>query len=381
MLIFDFQIYPFTEFFSMEIRNFTAMNKNNYNVIGVMSGTSLDGIDLVHVHLFRRGCSWSYDIISAQTVAYPESWKARLEKAVSLDSEDLEELDRDYTDFLAGRILDFIAQNELTALDVICSHGHTVKHEPNSGITLQIGNLPVLADLVQTKVVCDFRAQDVRLGGQGAPLVPIGDQLLFGDFDCCLNLGGFANISLNERGVRKAYDICAVNTVLNYLSEKLGYPYDQDGKLSASGEIEPELLERLDALEYYSKAPPKSLGIEWVRENIFPLLKDYPDIRALLRTYVVHVGRSIGKELPRTSNERVLVTGGGAFNRFLIKRIRKETKAEIVIPSVEVVNYKEALVFAFLGVLRLRGEINVLSSVTGASKNHVSGFIYEPVSS
>ncbi|WP_324720738.1 anhydro-N-acetylmuramic acid kinase [Salinimicrobium sp. HB62] len=361
----------------MESAIFTAVEQNNYNVVGVMSGTSLDGIDLAHVNFtFSEG--WNYKILTAETVPYPESWQKILAEAVSYDDGRLKQLDKDYTRFLAEVISEFLSKNSIFDTHAICSHGHTIKHEPEKGYTLQIGNLPELAKLLNRKVICNFRVQDVELGGQGAPLVPIGDELLFPEYDYCLNLGGFANISTNPKGERLAYDICAVNTVLNSLAQKLGKPYDKNGKLAASGELNKELLEELQKIPFYGLRPPKSLGIEWVNKYIFPLFERYDAVPSLLRTYTEHAAEVIANEFRNSSGEKVLVTGGGAFNRFLIEEIRRRTQTAVVIPSAEVVNYKEALIFAFLGVLKMRGENNVLSSVTGASKDHSSGVIFQP---
>ena len=376
MLKFGSQRYRFTGVFSMKLAIFTLMDQNNYNVIGVMSGTSLDGIDLAYVN-FKFAESWSYKIMASGTVPYPEKWQKKLAEAVNYDDSSLDHLDVEYTHFLAQVISKFLVENDIFETSVICSHGHTVKHEPENGFTLQIGNLPVLASLTGHNIVCDFRVQDVELGGQGAPLVPIGDELLFGQYDYCLNLGGFANISTKPNGKRLAYDICAVNTVLNSLAQKMGMSYDKDGEIAASGKVIPELREELQKIPFYGLRPPKSLGIEWVNKYIFPLLEPYENVPSLLRTYTEHAAEMITNELRGSSEEKMLITGGGAFNRFLIAEIQKRTQTQIIIPSAEVVNYKEALIFAFLGILKLRGENNVLSSVTGASKDHSSGKIFK----
>ncbi|MHA6281504.1 anhydro-N-acetylmuramic acid kinase [Salinimicrobium sp. CAU 1759] len=361
----------------MESAIFTAVDQNDYNVVGVMSGTSLDGIDLAYVHFtFSEG--WTYKMLAAETVPYSKSWEKMLSEAVAYDDQRLKQLDIDYTRFLAEVISEFLSKNDIFDTHAICSHGHTIKHEPENGYTLQIGNLPELAKLLNRKVICNFRVQDVELGGQGAPLVPIGDELLFPEFDYCLNLGGFANISTKPNGERLAYDICAVNTVLNSLAQKLGKSYDENGKIAASGELNKELLEVLQKIPFYGLRPPKSLGIEWVNRNIFPLFEGYDSVPSLLRTYTEHAAEMIANEFRDSSGEKVLVTGGGAFNQFLMEEIKRRTRTEVMIPSAEVVNYKEALIFAFLGVLKMRGENNVLSSVTGASKDHSSGVIFEP---
>ncbi len=353
------------------------MKKNQAKIIGVMSGTSLDGIDLISVH-FRYTDSWEYTIEIAETYSYSTEWKKRLENAINFTKEELQELNNLYTRFLSESILKFIQKNNIQNIDAVSSHGHTIKHEPQNNYTLQIGNLPLLAKLLKYKVICDFRIQDVKLGGQGAPLVPIGDELLFKNYDYCLNLGGFANIS-SEDGKRIAYDICAVNTVLNFYAEKLGKDFDEDGEIADSGIFNKELYQELQNLAFYTKQPPKSLGIEWVNSQIFPLLEKYEnDIPAILNTYTNHIATQIAENIKNEEEISVLVTGGGAFNSFLIKTLKSKTKARIILPSSEIINFKEALVFAFLGLLKLRGENNVLSSVTGAKKDHSSGYIFSP---
>ncbi|GAB2777834.1 anhydro-N-acetylmuramic acid kinase [Actinomadura fibrosa] len=353
------------------------MFKNNYNVLGIMSGTSLDGIDLALVN-FQKNASWSYEIVTAETIPYSADWEKKLSKSSFLKGKELQALNEEYTALLAEVTLSFLRKHSIKDLDAVCSHGHTVKHEPQHGFTLQIGNLPKLATLLDKTVVCDFRVQDVQLGGQGAPLVPIGDELLFHKYEYCLNLGGFGNISTGKTGKRIAYDICAVNTVLNYLAGKMGKAFDRNGEMAASGKPDDELLKKLNSLPFYRQPPPKSLGIEWVNDRIFPLFDTSVSASSALRTYTEHAATQIAKELHGTSEEKVLVTGGGAFNSFLIEEIKKRTDVEVIIPSAEVVNFKEALIFAFLGVLKMRGEINVLKSVTGAQKDHSSGFIYSP---
>ncbi|SKB59207.1 anhydro-N-acetylmuramic acid kinase [Salegentibacter holothuriorum] len=353
------------------------MKKVDYKVIGVMSGTSLDGIDLVYVNFdFKK--SWNYKILEAETVPYPLNWQETLAEAINYSEEHLGELNKKYTNFLAGIISRFIETHQIKDIDVICSHGHTIKHEPENNYTLQIGNLPEISYLSGQTVICDFRVQDVMLGGQGAPLVPIGDQLLFSDYKYCANLGGFANISTDRNGQRLAYDICAVNTVLNYYSKKLGKEFDEGGKLAATGELNETLLEELSKLSFYAQQPPKSLGIEWVKSTVFPILKKYEDIIPdILYTYTLHVAQQIAKSLDDNPESKVLMTGGGTFNNFLMRLLKSESNCHFTIPSEEIINYKEALIFGLLGVLKLRDEVNVLKSVTGAKKDHSSGVIYE----
>lgn len=352
------------------------MKNMKYTVLGVMSGTSLDGIDLAYVHFYKNR-DWSFEIEVAETVPYSGSWKSSLATAIQMDTENLLHLDENYTAYLAETISNFVEKHGITELDAVCSHGHTVKHEPDIGLTLQIGNLPELAELTGQRIVCDFRVQDVAMGGQGAPLVPVGDEFLFSEYEYCLNLGGFANISTNKNGERIAYDICPVNTVLNYYAEKLGYEYDDGGEIARTGNLSAELLEELEALEYYKKPAPKSLGIEWVNAQLLPVLKKYEnDIPSVLRTFTMHIALQISKELGSEESSDVLITGGGCFNTYLIQQIKKLSIPQLIIPSVEIINFKEALIFGFLGVLKLREENNILSSVTGASRDHSSGVIY-----
>lgn len=362
----------------MNISIFVNMIKSNYKIIGVMSGTSLDGIDLVYVD-FQLKNTWEFKINKAQTVPYNDNWKEKLRYLISYKPETLDDINKEYTIYLASVINDFISQNNITELDAVCSHGHTALHQPENRLTLQIGNLPNIASLVNNRVVCNFRIADVLLGGQGAPLVPIGDELLFSEYDFCINLGGFANISNKIKGERMAYDICPVNIVLNHYVKTIGLDYDDEGKLAEAGMVNFHLLEQLNALPFYKELPPKSLGLEWVHENIFPLINAYEsNLNNVLRTFVEHIAIQISKSISAKPQGSVLITGGGAYNSFLIERIQTLAENKIVIPSKEIIEFKEALIFGFLGVLKLRNEINCLQSVTGASKNHSSGKVYMP---
>jgi len=357
---------------------FTNMEKTEYRLIGVMSGTSLDGIDLVFTEInFQNKPEFS--IIASETFPYTHEWRNKLSTAINLDPPELNKLDEEYTSYLAEVINRFIQKYDIDLLDALCSHGHTVKHRPKQGITFQIGNMPKLAKLIDAPVVCDFRVQDVELGGEGAPLVPIGDRLLFNDYKYCINLGGFANVSMEQDLRRIAYDICPLNTVLNYFMRKLQKDYDEDGKLARAGEVDKELLNKLNSLRYYKKQAPKSLGIEWVNCEIIPLLEKFQDtIPSVLKTFSIHAATQIAKCLDDHPESRVLLTGGGTFNTFFIEELKSRSKCDFVIPDNQLIDFKEALIFALLGILKLREEINVLSSVTGAKIDHSSGRIYEP---
>lgn len=354
------------------------MLKTEYKIIGVMSGTSLDGIDLVYV-IFNFDRDWKFKVLHTETIAYNNLWFDTLKRLIDFSIEELQNIDEKYTQHLANVIKDFINKFNIDDIDAICSHGHTALHQPENGLTYQIGNLSTFAGFLNQMVVCDFRTQDVELGGQGAPLVPIGDQLLFSQYDFCLNLGGFANISTVINNSRIAYDICPVNIVLNHYVKKLGFNYDDEGKIASTGKVNDKLLDKLNTLDFYNQGFPKSLGFEWVKNTVIPLIDDFGlSIKDVLRTFVEHIVIQISNEINSKENANVLITGGGVYNLFLIKRLKSITKNIIVIPTKEIIEYKEALIFGFLGVLKLREEVNCLSSVTGAIKNHSSGKIFHP---
>ncbi|MES2409947.1 MAG: anhydro-N-acetylmuramic acid kinase [Bacteroidota bacterium] len=352
------------------------MQKETYNVIGVMSGTSLDGIDLAHIHFSIIDGKWDFTILETETVSYDSDWVNKLKTAVDFSQNELTKLNEDYTVLLANVIKTFIEKYNLNDLDAVCSHGHTILHQPQNGFTLQIGNLPEIAKLIAQSVVCDFRAQDVQFGGQGAPLVPIGDRILFSDYDYCLNLGGFSNISFEQNENRIAFDISPVNTVLNFYANTLGLDYDDKGTISKLGEIDTDLLNELNDLDYYKKPYPKSLGFEFVKTIVLPLIEKYTiSNQDKMRTFSEHISLQVAVALP-TKNGRLLATGGGAYNDFLMERIQAHLpQMQIIIPDAKILEYKEALIFALLGVLKLRNQINVLSSVTGAKHDHSSGNI------
>ena len=354
------------------------MKQDNYNVIGVMSGTSLDGVDLAQIQLTLHNNKWTFKIIESETVRYEQNWVNQLKLAVDYPETELEKLNAAYTKLLGKIISEFIEKHKIENLDAVCSHGHTILHQPEKGLTLQIGNLPEISSFINQTVVCDFRVQDVKLGGQGAPLVPIGDRLLFSEYDYCMNLGGFSNVSFEWEENRIAFDISPVNTVLNFYANQLGFDYDDKGQISKTGNCNAALLMELNNLDFYQTRFPKSLGFEFVKETILPIIDSYSISTAdKLRTFSEHIAVQIALALPNKSGS-LLVTGGGAYNDFLIERIKIHLpKITLIIPSKKIIELKEALLFGLLGVLKLREEINVLSSVTGAKKDHSSGYIYK----
>lgn len=349
-----------------------------FSVLGVMSGTSVDGLDLALCSFKPVENLWKLEIEKTKFIAYDPGLRQKLLNAHLLNAEDLKLLDICFGEFVAEKINEFLKEYSLR-VDLIASHGHTVFHRPDAGFTYQIGNGEVIAKKTNITVVCDFRTGDVALGGQGAPLVPIGDELLFGDYDACLNLGGFSNISFRDTNNKRiAYDICPVNIVLNKFAMLLGYDYDSCGKIAASGKTNLSLLSELDNIEFYTKKYPKSLGREWVEKDFLPLIDKYKElpVEDILNTVTLHIANQISLNLRNLKN--VLITGGGTFNKFLIENIRQKTKTQLIIPDDELVNFKEAIVFAFLGLLRYLNKTNCLSSVTGAKRDSCCGMVCMP---
>ena len=350
--------------------------QNKVTAIGVMSGTSLDGLDLAYC-TFRFDTKWSYHLDAVQCISYSESWKQNLEHAHLLSGKELTALHVAFGIYIGSRVKAFLDEVDLPAPHIIASHGHTVFHAPHHGYTLQIGSGQHIAAVSGITTVNDFRALDVALGGQGAPLVPLGDALLFGHYAACLNLGGFSNISFNAANVRLAFDICPVNIAMNPLAELLGAHFDKDGNFAATGKVLPQLFYKLNSLPIYHTLQRPSLSREWLEKEVLPLLPTEAKPADVLRTLSEHAAQQIAMVLDCHVKEgEVLVTGGGAYNRFLVDRIQQLTKVKVVVPDSKIVEFKEALVFAFLGVLRMRGEVNVLRLVTGASRDSCSGAVH-----
>lgn len=353
--------------------------------IGIMSGTSVDGLDILAAEFKWGRNRWNYRILNSQSIDYPDSLRSKLIGSIRLSGEELIVLDHQLGEFIGENVLEFCRREKIEP-QLIASHGHTVFHQPEKRITLQIGDGQTIFQKTGIKVINDFRKIDVLRCGQGAPLVPVGDKLLFGEFQFCLNIGGFSNISFNSVGVdRVAYDICPANIVLNYLARQRGMEFDDQGVIARKGDLITEWLDELNALDYYTWEPPKSLGLEWVKKNIFNMssFQNYP-IESLMKTYVEHIAfqidASIKREMKRNPGlrpGRVLVTGGGAYHSFLIERMKSLSEGfEYVVPEKEIIEFKEALIFAFMGVLRDRNEINIWKSVTGAIQDSSGGTVH-----
>ena len=343
-----------------------------------MSGTSLDGLDLAYCSFWRDSGNWHYKVMDAVTIPYSHDFKGKLSVLVNSSALEFVKMDAQLGAFIADAILDFIKEQPQKP-DIISSHGHTVFHQPDKNITSQIGNGAVIAAKTGITVVSDFRTADVALGGQGAPLVPIGDQLLFGEYNACLNLGGFSNISFSLNGKRAAFDISPCNMPLNRLALSLKTDYDKNGQIAESGKLNIALLDELNALDYYSLKGAKSLGYEWFEHDFWPLIEKYDiETKDKLRTVTEHIAFQLTNVFHCISGNDILATGGGAKNKFLIKRLTEMSGKNVIIPDEQTVDFKEAVIFAFLGLLRVRGEINCLKEVTGASSDSCCGAVYLP---
>ena len=352
----------------------------DFKVLGLMSGSSLDGVDIAYVNFSHDNKKWFFQIIEAGNIPYTSYWRERLSSAFNKNAEELETLDKEYGEYLGTITKKFINKYEFSP-KLIASHGHTIFHRPEERYTLQIGNGQKIADMTGIMTINDFRSEDVSKGGQGAPLVPIGDKYLFADYPICLNIGGIANVSYELDGKRIAYDICMANQLLNHIANKLGLDYDNNGNIARQGAVDKNLLNILNDNAYYSHEAPKSLGREFFEDNQRHIIDNINiDIKDILATATEHIAQQITSATNHLEKSKILITGGGAKNNYLVERISALSKHEAVIPDTMIIDYKEALIFAFLGVLKMEGKINVLSSVTGASSDSSSGNICLPSS-
>lgn len=342
------------------------------NIIGLMSGTSVDGLDLAYCSFDGKG----FSLKAVQAFSYPEDIQHKLMNNLQLSPAELFALDAELGYFFGKCVNTFLKKSKLPKPEAIASHGHTVYHDPQKHYSVQIGKGSHLAAVTGIPVIADFRNTDIAYGGQGAPLVPIGDELLFTDYDYCLNLGGIANVSYRQKNKRIAYDISPCNLPANLVMQRHGKAYDENGSMGLKGEVDPELLEQLNGLEYYHQKAPKSLGREWIERELMPLLKSKhtPNV---LRTYYESISSQIAQAIDK-KGATVLVTGGGAHNRFLMRLISAKTSSILITPQHELIDFKEAIVFAFLGYRRIYHKANSLKTVTGASKDSIGGCIYLP---
>lgn len=361
-----------------------------YKVIGLMSGSSLDGLDIAYVHFNENAGKWTFEIIHSECLKYSEDWQSKLLNSTGLSAIEYNLLHSAYGHYLGESVNQFITKYGLQhQVDIISSHGHTTFHIPAQRMTAQLGDGAALAGETRLPVVTDLRAIDIAFGGQGAPIVPIGEKFLFPGISYFLNLGGIANISSTLNGLQ-AFDICAANRVLNLLANELKMEFDEGGKVAASGSVNDELFNELNNLQYYDQPPPKSLPNSFGTDEIYPMITRSDLSPAIaLRTYVEHIALQVKKSLMKfqlsdsslvaAGNHELLITGGGAMNDFMVARIVEHlqpTGIEVLVPSLEIINFKEALIMAFIGILRWREEYNVLATVTGASRNTIGGALW-----
>jgi anhydro-N-acetylmuramic acid kinase len=358
-----------------------------YRVIGLMSGSSLDGLDIAYCRFSVSDNKWNFEIEHAETIPFTLAWIERLKALPKATAKELAEAHAHLGNYFGQLVASFIQQHQLQGkVDTVASHGHTIFHFPAQGFTTQIADGAAIAAQTGVPVVCDFRTTDIALGGQGTPIVPIGDKLLFTDYKFCLNIGGIANISAKTNSGIVAFDICAANQVLNYIAAQLGWEYDEDGKAAAQGKLKEELLQQLNALHFYNRPYPKSLDNSFSSVTVLPIIEQYDvPLHDKLCTYCEHIAIQIAAHI-RTISERenlsvsvtdkLLITGGGALNKFLINRIAAHAGVQVIVPEKQIVQFKEALVIALMGVLRQRNEVNVLGSVTGALNDSVGGAVY-----
>lgn len=353
-----------------------------YRAIGLMSGSSLDGLDIAFTEFTETAGKWTFEIVAADCIEYDDKWKEKLKNAIRLSALEYLLLDAEYGHFVGDQVNNFIEKHQLQhKVHVIASHGHTTFHVPEKKMTAQLGNGAAIAAKTKLTVISDLRTLDVALGGQGAPIVPMGEKLLFPGYDYFLNIGGIANISLLKDGAYYAYDICAANRVLNMLANDAGYKFDKDGMMAGSGTISEALLNKLNKLDYYGKPYPKSLANDFGTDIVYPLIKKQAiDTNNAIRTYTEHICEQVAQAVtPNEAEKKILVTGGGAFNQFLIRRLKEillKKNIELIVPDEKIIAYKEAMIMALLGVLRWREEATVFPSVTGSSRASAGGAMW-----
>ncbi|MBO9200409.1 MULTISPECIES: anhydro-N-acetylmuramic acid kinase [Niastella] len=360
-----------------------------YRAIGLMSGSSLDGLDIAFIEFHESKGVWEYEIKAADCYPYGEEWVQKLRGAIQLNALDYQLLHTEYGHYIGEQVNAFIERHNLQyQVQLIASHGHTTFHAPAKKMTGQLGDGAAIAAVTGINVVSDLRAMDIALGGQGAPIVPIGEKLLLGNYTFFLNLGGIANISYNHPDQYLAFDVCPANRVLNMLAHDEGKTYDDGGQLAASGNLHPNLLKLLNELDYYRLPYPKSLANDFGTDVVYPLLKSsgIPTADAL-RTMVEHIAEQTAATIQtllsnhklETTSYQLLATGGGAHNTFLLERLQTALQplgVEIVTTDKNLIDFKEALIMALIGVLRWREENNVLASVTGASRSSIGGAVW-----
>jgi anhydro-N-acetylmuramic acid kinase len=362
---------------------FNTGSKTKKVILGVMSGTSCDGLDLALCLFSGEFPKVDFEILSAQCFQYSAEWREKLQNCMHYSALELAEFENQWSRKVAENICEFIHSQEIKP-ELIGFHGHTIFHQPQNGFTVQMGSGATISRLTGIDTICDFRQQDVALGGQGAPLVPIGEKWLFEEFEGFMNLGGFSNVTRRRKEsdgseTMQAYDVCAVNIVLNQLCSKIGLAYDADGKMASQGKISVKLIEALKKIDYHQMEIEGSLGLEWVEAELFPVIHHFAEIENLtiedqIATYTEFCAITCARAMP---SGKYLISGGGTHNAFLLRRIRAHAQSIIEVPENQLNDFKEALIFAFLAGLRAESLTNTLTSVTGASHAGINGAYYK----
>ncbi len=356
--------------------------KKDFLVVGLMSGTSLDGLDLAACRFIPNEAGWGFEILAAESISYSDSLREQLKRSVELSGLDLSLLDISLGRFFGEKVRDFCGHYKLVP-DFIGSHGHTVFHQPEKQLTLQIGNPEAIGHFSGFPVVANFRLADVLAGGQGAPLVPFGEHYLFPDYSFFLNLGGISNVGMHKGQEMSGFDVSACNMGLNYLAGKKGLAYDMNGNIARSGALDEKLFNSLNGLDYFRVKGPKSLGFEWFESSVVPILEASPaSLENKLCTFVHHIAFQVNQSIRVVAGgpAKVLATGGGALNSFLVEQLNVYGGGELVyeVPDKTIVEFKEALVFAFLALQRALGKTNISSRVTGSARDHSAGSMHGP---
>ncbi len=358
------------------------MKKQEYYAIGGMSGTSLDGVDLSYCRYFKQAeGKWQFELIAAKTYSYPENLINNIKALISNYTDAHDNLDKTLGAFYANLLQQFVEEYAINQLDFFANHGQTVYHNPAIQKTVQLGCGETIAEQTGIRTINNFRVNDVSLGGQGAPLVPIGDWHFFNSYRYCINLGGIANITIQTPDkVFAAFDICPCNVLLNHYAQQLNLAYDANGDIARKGQLQPTLLEKLNALPYYAEQAPKSLHAQFCLDTFVPIIDAYHlSTEDMLHTLCYHYADQIAKAIESSathSDDELLLSGGGAFNSFLCEQIQSKTTTTIHIPDKNIIEFKEAIVFGLLGVLKLENEVNCLKVVTGASEDNIGGEVF-----
>jgi anhydro-N-acetylmuramic acid kinase len=356
-----------------------------YKALGLMSGSSLDGLDLAFCEFSINNDQLDWNFLIGETLPFSEMWQARLAH-LPVQNAQVYAKSHIYLGYYFGELCNTFLKKHKVQPDFIASHGHTIFHDPERRYSAQIGDGAAIAATTGIQTIDNFRTQDIALNGQGAPIAPIADRYLLKGYDFYLNLGGIVNISCNANNQFIAFDISGANQVLNRLANELGLPYDAGGQVAASGKLIQDLFAKSNDLEYLNTTYPKSLSNQWVQESLVPMFVDHEgSIPDKLCSMVHHIGFQIQQSIHQIVKKEklsqnafnMIATGGGAHNSFLMKIISDyNPNINIEIPDRNIIEFKEAIMIALMGVLRLEGIPNTIHTVTGAARDTISGAIH-----